>query len=89
MNAYEVAEAVLQKLDTNKYDIMVINFANSDMVGHTGIMDAAIKAIEVVDECVGKILNKVKKMGGTAIITADQPTSGHPPAQQRFSSVIA
>jgi 2,3-bisphosphoglycerate-independent phosphoglycerate mutase len=71
MSAYEVADVVLQRLDTNQYDVMVINFANPDMVGHTGILEAAVKAAETVDTCVGKILDKVKKMGGAAIITAD------------------
>ena len=65
------ADVVLQRLDTNQYDVMVINFANPDMVGHTGILEAAIKAAETVDACVGKILAKVKQMGGAAIITAD------------------
>jgi 2,3-bisphosphoglycerate-independent phosphoglycerate mutase len=71
MSAYEVADVVLERLDSNKYDVMVINFANPDMVGHTGILSAAIKAAEAVDECVGKILNKIREMGGAAIITAD------------------
>ncbi|MBW8042346.1 MAG: 2,3-bisphosphoglycerate-independent phosphoglycerate mutase [Planctomycetes bacterium] len=71
MSAYEVAEVVLQRLDSNKYDVVVINFANPDMVGHTGILEVAIKAAEVVDECVGRILEKVKSMGGVALITAD------------------
>ena len=71
MSAYEVADAVLQRLDSNKYDVIVVNFANPDMVGHTGILSAAIKAAEVVDECVGKILDKIKSLGGAAIIMAD------------------
>jgi 2,3-bisphosphoglycerate-independent phosphoglycerate mutase len=71
MSALEVTDVVLQRLDSNKYDVMVINFANPDMVGHTGILEAAIKAAETVDQCVGKILDKVKSMGGAAIITAD------------------
>jgi 2,3-bisphosphoglycerate-independent phosphoglycerate mutase len=71
MSAYEVADVVLERLDSGKYDVMVINFANPDMVGHTGILDAAIKAAEAVDECVGRILDKVKSLGGAAIITAD------------------
>jgi 2,3-bisphosphoglycerate-independent phosphoglycerate mutase len=50
---------------------MVVNFANPDMVGHTGILSAAIKAAEAVDECVGKILDKLKSLGGAAIVTAD------------------
>jgi len=71
MSAYEVADIVLKRLDSNKYDVIVVNFANPDMVGHTGVLSAAIKAAEVVDECVGKILDKVKSLGGAAIITAD------------------
>jgi len=71
MSAYEVADVVLQRLDSDKYDVMVVNFANPDMVGHTGILSAAIRAAEVVDECVGRVLDKVKSMGGAAIVTAD------------------
>jgi len=71
MSAYEVANVVLERLESDKYDAMVINFANPDMVGHTGDLSAAIKAAETVDECVGKIVTKVKSMGGAAIITAD------------------
>jgi len=71
MSAYEVAEIVLERLDSDKYDVVVVNFANPDMVGHTGVLAAAIKAAEAVDVCVGKILDKVKSMGGAAIITAD------------------
>ena len=75
MSAYEVCEVVLERLESNKYDVMVINFANPDMVGHTGVMSAAVKAAEAVDECVGKILAKVKDLGGAAIITADHGNS--------------
>ena len=71
MSAYEVADVVLKRLDSKKYDVVVVNFANPDMVGHTGILAAAIKAAEVVDECVGRILEKVRSLGGVAIITAD------------------
>jgi 2,3-bisphosphoglycerate-independent phosphoglycerate mutase len=71
MSAYEVCEVVLERLDSNKYDLIVINFANPDMVGHTGVLEAAVKAAEAVDECVGRILDKVKSMGGVALITAD------------------
>ena len=71
MSAYEVCQVVLDRLDSDKYDVVIINFANPDMVGHTGVLSAAIKAAEVVDECVGKILDKVKSMGGSAIISAD------------------
>jgi 2,3-bisphosphoglycerate-independent phosphoglycerate mutase len=71
MSANEVTEVVLERLDSQKYDIVVVNLANPDMVGHTGILAAAIKAAEAVDECVGRILDKVKSLGGAAIITAD------------------
>ncbi|MBN2270730.1 MAG: alkaline phosphatase family protein, partial [Sedimentisphaerales bacterium] len=71
MSAYEVADVVLDRLQSDKYDVIVVNFANPDMVGHTGVLEAAIQAAETVDECVGKILDKVKSMGGAAIITAD------------------
>jgi len=71
MSAYEVTDVVLERLDSNKYDVVVVNFANPDMVGHTGILSAAIKAAETVDECVGRVLEKVRNLGGSAIITAD------------------
>lgn len=71
MSALEVCDVVLQRLEMDKYDVIVINFANPDMVGHTGILEAAIIAAETVDTCVGKILDKVKQLGGAAIITAD------------------
>ena len=71
MSAYEVTDVVLKRLDSKKYDVVVVNFANPDMVGHTGVLSAAIKAAEVVDECVGRVLDKAKSLGGRAIITAD------------------
>ena len=71
MSAFEVTDVVLKRLDSNKYDVVVVNFANPDMVGHTGILSAAIKAAEAVDECVGRILDKIKSLGGVAIVTAD------------------
>jgi 2,3-bisphosphoglycerate-independent phosphoglycerate mutase len=71
MSAYEVADVVLQRLDSKKYDVVVVNFANPDMVGHTGVLEAAVKAAQAVDECVGRLLNKVKDLGGRAIVTAD------------------
>lgn len=69
MSTGEVADAVLSNLD--KYDFILANFANCDMVGHTGNFDATVKAIEVVDFSVGKIMSKVLEMGGALIITAD------------------
>ena len=71
MSAYEVTDKLLEALDTDKYDMVILNFANPDMVGHTGIMEAAIKAVETVDECIGKVADKVISMGGAIFITAD------------------
>ena len=71
MSACEVCETVLRKLDEGLIDFYVVNFANPDMVGHTGVMEAAQKAAEVVDECVGRILDKLAQKGGSAIVTAD------------------
>ncbi|MHC4743177.1 MAG: 2,3-bisphosphoglycerate-independent phosphoglycerate mutase [Planctomycetota bacterium] len=71
MSAYEVADVVLDRLESDEYDVIVINFANPDMVGHTGILGAATQAAEAVDKCVGRILDKVKSIGGAALITAD------------------
>ena len=71
MSAYLVKDKVLEELSTGKYDVMILNFANCDMVGHTGVFDATVKAVETVDECVGEVVDKILSMGGNAIITAD------------------
>ncbi|NLP43210.1 MAG: 2,3-bisphosphoglycerate-independent phosphoglycerate mutase [Peptococcaceae bacterium] len=71
MSAYEVTSTLLAKLDEDKYDVIILNFANPDMVGHTGFFDAAIQAVETVDKCLGQIVEKVRQKGGTTIITAD------------------
>ncbi len=71
MSAYEVTEKLLGELDRDFYDLIILNFANADMVGHTGIIPAAIKAVETVDECLGKIVAKIESLGGNFIITAD------------------
>jgi len=71
MSAYEMTEKLLAEIDRDYYDLIVINFANPDMVGHTGIISAAIKAVEVVDECVGKLVAKLEEKNGSFIITAD------------------
>ncbi|XMB85501.1 2,3-bisphosphoglycerate-independent phosphoglycerate mutase [Mycoplasmatota bacterium WC44] len=70
MSAYTVTEKVIEELDKD-HDTIILNLANCDMVGHTGNMEATIKAVEVVDECVGKVLDKVNEVGGVALITAD------------------
>ena len=71
MSAYEVCDAVCKAIDEDKYDVIILNYANCDMVGHTGIMEAAIKAVEAVDECVGRMVDKLLEHGGKAVITAD------------------
>ncbi len=71
MSAYPVTEKVLEELSTGEYDVVILNFANCDMVGHTGVMDAAIKAVHTVDECVKKVTDKILEMGGSALVTAD------------------
>ena len=71
MSAYQVTEALLEKLRERAFDVCIINFANCDMVGHTGSLEAATKAVETVDECLGKILSELELQQGTAIVTAD------------------
>jgi 2,3-bisphosphoglycerate-independent phosphoglycerate mutase len=71
MSAREVTSEVLNELNQDKYDTIILNFANPDMVGHTGKFEAAKKAVEVVDECLGKIVDEVLKKDGTVFITAD------------------
>jgi 2,3-bisphosphoglycerate-independent phosphoglycerate mutase len=71
MSAPEVCDAVCKAIDEDKYDVIILNYANCDMVGHTGIMEAAVKAVETVDTCVGKMVDKLLEKGGKAIITAD------------------
>ena len=69
MSVYEVTDELLNEL--GNFDLVILNFANGDMVGHTGVLEAAIKAVESVDECIGKIYQKVQELGGIMIITAD------------------
>lgn len=71
MSAYPVCDAVCEQIRSGKYDAVILNFANCDMVGHTGVFDAAVKAVEAVDECVGKVVEAATEMGGAVIITAD------------------
>jgi 2,3-bisphosphoglycerate-independent phosphoglycerate mutase len=86
MSAQGVCDEVVRRIDSAVYDLVVVNFANGDMVGHTGVLAAAIKAVEVVDECVGRIWAAVRKQGGTMIVLADHgnceqmidPTTGGP-----------
>ena len=71
MSAYEVTEKVCEAIQSDKYDCIILNYANPDMVGHTGNLDAAVKAIEAVDECVGRVVELVNQKEGTLLITAD------------------
>lgn len=71
MSAYPVCDAVVNEIRSGKYDAVILNFANCDMVGHTGVWDAAVKAVEAVDECVGKVCDATLEMGGAVLITAD------------------
>lgn len=71
MSAYEVTDKLVPAIKSGKYDMIILNFANCDMVGHTGVFDAAVKAVEAVDECVGRVVTAIQEMGGVALITAD------------------
>ena len=71
MSAYEVTDKVVEAIDSDKYDVIILNYANCDMVGHTGVFDAAVKAVEAVDTCVGRMVDAIMKKDGIAFITAD------------------
>lgn len=77
MSAFEVRDEVLKRLDENQYDFILLNFANPDMVGHTGVMEAAVKACETIDICLESIVTKVNSMGGTVMITSDHGNCDH------------
>ena len=71
MSAYEVTDEAVKRIESGKYDVIVLNFANCDMVGHTGVFEAAEAAVEAVDTCLGRVLDAIEKMGGCALVTAD------------------
>lgn len=71
MSAFEVTDKVLEELESGEFDVMILNFANCDMVGHTGVIPAAVKAVHTVDECVKRVTDKILEMGGAALLTAD------------------
>ena len=71
MSAPQVCEKLVEAIKSDKYDVIVINFANPDMVGHTGVQEAAVKAVETVDECVGKAVEALKEVDGQMFICAD------------------
>ena len=71
MSAFEVADECVKRIESGKYDVIILNFANCDMVGHTGIFEAAVKAVEAVDTCAGKVIDAVLAAGGQVLLTAD------------------
>lgn len=71
MSAYEVTDQCIRRIESGQYDVIILNFANCDMVGHTGVFEAAVKAVEAVDTCVGRVTDAIAKMGGVSLITAD------------------
>lgn len=71
MSAPEVTDRIVDAIEHQRYDVIVVNYANGDMVGHSGIMEAAVKAVECLDVCVGRITQALEKVGGEALITAD------------------
>jgi 2,3-bisphosphoglycerate-independent phosphoglycerate mutase len=71
MSAYELTDALMEQIEADRFDAILLNFANPDMVGHSGMLEPTIKAIETVDECLGRIVDLIVSKGGTAIITAD------------------
>ncbi len=71
MSAFEVCDKCVERIESGNYDVIILNFANCDMVGHTGVLEAAVKAVETVDTCVGRVVEATLKMGGIAMITAD------------------
>ena len=71
MSAYLVTDEVVKRIQSGKYDVILLNYANCDMVGHTGVFDAAKKAVEAVDTCVGRMVDAILKMDGKALLTAD------------------
>ncbi|MGO3211921.1 MAG: alkaline phosphatase family protein, partial [Ruoffia tabacinasalis] len=75
MSAYEVKDALVQKINEETIDAIILNFANPDMVGHSGMLEPTVKAIEAVDECLGAVVDLILEKGGAAIITADHGNS--------------
>jgi 2,3-bisphosphoglycerate-independent phosphoglycerate mutase len=71
MSAYELAESTVNEIKSGEHDVIILNFANPDMVGHSGLLEPTIKAVEVVDECLGKVVEAILEAGGVALITAD------------------
>ena len=97
MSAAELTEKVVAAIDTGTYDVVVMNFANCDMVGHTGMLEPAIKAMEAVDDGIGRIAEAIKQQGGLMFITADHgncemmrdPKTGEPHTAHTLNQVPA
>ncbi|MFY7959383.1 MAG: alkaline phosphatase family protein, partial [Elsteraceae bacterium] len=95
MSAPEVTDRLVESIESGKFDLIVVNFANTDMVGHTGILDAAIKAVEAVDSCLGRLEAAVRAAGGRMLVTADHgnaeemrdPDSGEAHTQHTLNRV--
>lgn len=94
MSAHEVTEACLEQINGDKQDVIILNFANCDMVGHSGMIEPTIKAVETVDECLGKVVAAIEAKGGVALITADHGnaeimlTSQHTPMTAHTTSPV-
>jgi 2,3-bisphosphoglycerate-independent phosphoglycerate mutase len=71
MSAYQVTDKLQEAIASGKYDLIVCNYANPDMVGHTGVMSAAVKAVDTIDECLGRLIAALEKAGGVMLLTAD------------------
>jgi 2,3-bisphosphoglycerate-independent phosphoglycerate mutase len=71
MSAYGITDEVISQIGSGRFDVVIMNYANADMVGHTGNLNATIKAIEVIDECLGRVVAATQEKGGTVVITAD------------------
>jgi 2,3-bisphosphoglycerate-independent phosphoglycerate mutase len=71
MSAFEVTDEAVRRLSDSTYGFFVLNYANADMVGHTGVIEAAVKAVETVDTCLGRLIEAVRRRSGTVLVTAD------------------
>ncbi len=87
MSAIRLTKELLEKVDEGIYDLIIVNYANPDMVGHTGNLDAVVKALETIDECIGRVINKILAKGGSAIITSDHGNSEYMVDEQNGTPV--
>jgi 2,3-bisphosphoglycerate-independent phosphoglycerate mutase len=71
MSAPEVTDRIVEAIDNREFDAIIVNYANGDMVGHTGVFEAAVQAVECLDQCMGRVVDALKRVGGEALITAD------------------